>query len=176
MPYIRINTSRFSIIDIAASNIHRYYVVIVLYFVMRWPLLTGLQRQLFFWLRSVDVRAIIKIRALAANNFLLPWMRYANSVTNQKEYSEWRSIKEKQLQHALTNPLVILHEGVNDMLDTRHLTGVIKNILPHLQAKDQYCLAAEIVRDFSDQSKFEEVEIESSLVIEELDSADADLI
>lgn len=86
MPYIRVLTARFSIVDIAAAVVHQYYIVIVAYFILRWPLLTQHQRQLFTWLRSADVRAIIKIRALAAESFLLPFMESINQFTTTNDY------------------------------------------------------------------------------------------
>lgn len=173
MPYVRTLSARFSITDIAAVIVHKYYLVIVVFFVMRWALLTDTQRQLLYWLRSADIRTVIKIRALGAENFLLPWMARGNSINTSDTYLELTSELNKQLSEAKHDPNKLLLDTI-EIISTKPLLAMIYRLLPYLQSKDKLWQATQIIKELTDTpiDANEAIVIDSSIIIEEIDSVD----
>lgn len=172
MPFVRILSARFSVIDIGAHVVHRYYLVIVLFFIMRWALLTDNQRQLLYWLRSADVRALIKIRALGAENFLLPFMSKVNSVTTSDEYLKLANDVKNQLEDAKSDPCELLVDTI-EPISTKALMIMIYRLIPYLRAKDKHYEATRVINELTNSNidTNDEIVIDSSIIIEEIDSA-----
>jgi hypothetical protein len=86
LPYLVINRIRYSIVDIAAANIHRFSIAIYVFYLLIWPHLTVNDKNAFSYFRTILVRSILKIRAAIGHRVLLPWMKKVATITSVRVY------------------------------------------------------------------------------------------
>lgn len=125
LPYLVTNRTRYSIMDIASDNIHRFSLAIYIFYLMVWPSLKSNDKTAFNLFRTVYIRSVIKIRGAIANNVLLPWMKTVATIDNVADYNSHHSKMLANLSKMKVDPSLLFDNYKMDCINLQPLLALI---------------------------------------------------
>ena len=107
--FVRVVETRFSTIEVCSLIIYQYFNYIMLFLQYSFPILTDLDKKVFFALCNIDVLAVIKIRAFKAHFFDLPFMKAINLIRSEKEYVQYLKGCTSQILEVIEKPTLCIN-------------------------------------------------------------------
>jgi hypothetical protein len=119
LPYLVVNRIRYSIVDIAAGNLHQFSLAVYIFYLLIWPTLTKNDREAFALFRTLFVRAAIKIRGAVCHQILLPWMKTVANINSVAKYKAEHQQLVSKLTRMKSQPN-LLFDGYKLICDNLH--------------------------------------------------------